>query len=59
MTSADPSGPDRVAVVRSLAGAPVIVVVYDTGQFSRGRAAEPHVITLPINAGTGPELTKP
>ncbi|WP_328933245.1 MULTISPECIES: PIN domain-containing protein [unclassified Streptomyces] len=49
---------DRAVVAQALAGAPVTLVTYDTGQSTRGWAAELRVTKLRSDAGTGPEPAK-
>ncbi|MFJ9903919.1 PIN domain-containing protein [Streptomyces sp. NPDC101152] len=46
---------DRAVVAQALAGTPVTLVTYDTGQSTRGRAAGLKVNKLRNDAGTGPE----
>lgn len=46
---------DRAVVAQALAGSPVTLVTYDTGQSTRGRAAGLRVNKLRGDAGTGSE----
>jgi hypothetical protein len=46
---------DRAVAAQALAGKPVTLVTYDSGQSTRGRRAGLRVRKLRTHAGTGPE----
>jgi hypothetical protein len=58
LPNADDEIVDRAVVAQALAGAPVTLVTYDTGQSTRGWAAKLRVTKLRGDAGTGPEPAK-
>ncbi|WP_307513437.1 PIN domain-containing protein [Streptomyces sp. W4I9-2] len=49
---------DRAVAIQPLAGRPVHLLTYDTGQSMRGRAAGLRVVKLRDDAGAGEELAK-